>query len=212
MKNTIDINSDMGESFGPWIIGDGVDEQIMKYISSCNIAAGFHAGDPNIMRTSVKNAIENKVNIGVHPGYRDLVGFGRRQIIAKNEELINDCIYQLGALREFINLEGGKLSHFKLHGSLYMFAAKDKEFSQILVDILHKIDNQLPIFCMDKSALYEAAQQKGHPCVKEFYGDREYADDGMIVMVRKAQTYNPKEVANRVLKACKRTCKNYNRK
>lgn len=130
----------MGESFGPCIIGDGVDEQIMKYISSCNIAAGFHAGDPNIMRTSVKNAIENKVNIGVHPGYRDLVGFGRRQIIAKNEELINDCIYQLGALREFINLEGGKLSHFKLHGSLYMFAAKDKEFSQILVDILHKID------------------------------------------------------------------------
>lgn len=71
---------------------------------------------------------------------------------------------------------------------------KTKNFSQILVDILHKIDNQLPIFCMDKSALYEAAQQKGHPCVKEFYGDREYADDGMIVMVRKAQTYNPKKL------------------
>ncbi|MDY5184719.1 LamB/YcsF family protein [Helicobacter trogontum] len=96
----------MGECFGPWVIGDGVDDEIMPLISSCNIAAGFHANDPNIMRHSVQQAIKNNVATGVHPGFRDLVGFGRRLIIAKPDELVNDCIYQLGALREFIGIEG----------------------------------------------------------------------------------------------------------
>ncbi|MCI5968472.1 5-oxoprolinase subunit PxpA [Helicobacter sp.] len=203
MKNNVDLNSDMGECFGPWIIGDGVDDEIMPLISSCNIAAGFHASDPNIMHHSVKHAIKNNVEIGVHPGFRDLVGFGRRLIIAKPEELVNDCIYQLGALREFVNIEGGKMHHFKPHGYLYIHASKDRNFSYQLISALQKIDKNLPIYCMQGTITYEVAKELKQPYVREFYGDRDYGDDGQLVMVRRARAYTPDEVAQKVLQACK---------
>jgi UPF0271 protein len=98
---TIDLNSDMGEGFGPWTIGDGVDAAILPLISSANIATGFHAGDPNTMRRTVEQARQHGVAIGAHPGFRDLVGFGRRHLNAPAIELVNDMLYQLGALREF---------------------------------------------------------------------------------------------------------------
>lgn len=203
MKKEIDLNSDMGECFGPWIIGDGVDDEIMPLISSCNIAAGFHASDPNIMRHSVQQAIKNNVAIGVHPGFRDLVGFGRRLIIAKPDELVNDCIYQLGALREFIGIEGGKLHHFKPHGYLYIHASKDRDFSTQLIQALQKIDSKLPIYCMEGTITCDVAKELKHPYVREFYGDRDYGDDGQLVMVRRARAYTPDEVAKKVLQACK---------
>lgn len=102
----VDLNSDMGEGFGPWTIGDGVDAAIMPLISSANIATGFHAGDPSSMRRTVEMAAEHGVAIGAHPGFRDLVGFGRRHIAAPAIELVNDMLYQLGALREFARLQG----------------------------------------------------------------------------------------------------------
>lgn len=203
MKKCIDLNSDMGECFGPWIIGDGVDDEIMPLISSCNIAAGFHASDPNIMRHSVQHAIKNGVAIGVHPGFRDLVGFGRRLIIAKADELVNDCIYQLGALREFVSIEGGELHHFKPHGYLYIHASKDREFSESLIKALQKIDSNLPIYCMQGTITCDVARELKQPYVREFYGDRDYGDDGQLVMVRRARAYTPDEVANKVLQACK---------
>ncbi len=109
----VDLNSDMGEGFGPWTIGDGVDAAIMPLISSANIATGFHAGDPSSMRRTVEMAAEHGVAIGVHPGFRDLVGFGRRHIAAPAIELVNDMLYQLGALREFARLQGLSLQHVK---------------------------------------------------------------------------------------------------
>ncbi len=117
---TVDINSDIGESFGSWVIGDGVDNALMTIISSANIATGFHAGDPNIMHRTVGGSEKNNVAIGAHPGFHDLQGFGRRHLSIPTEELVNDIIYQLGALREFARLYALPLQHIKPHGALYM--------------------------------------------------------------------------------------------
>ena len=125
----VDLNSDMGEGFGPWTIGDGVDAAIMPLISSANIATGFHAGDPSSMRRTVEMAAEHGVAIGVHPGFRDLVGFGRRHIAAPAIELVNDMLYQLGALREFARLQGLSLQHVNTSSPArctYMHLARDE--------------------------------------------------------------------------------------
>lgn len=113
MKTHVDLNSDMGENFGPWRMGDDVDELIMPLISSANIATGFHAGDPSIMQRMVELAKQHKVGIGAHPGFNDLVGFGRRHLNAGTAELVNEFVYQMGALREFCTLHGTVLQHVK---------------------------------------------------------------------------------------------------
>src|SRR6218665_1330379 len=133
MKQCIDLNSDMGEGFGPWRIGDGIDEQIMPLISSANIATGFHAGDPGTMHRTVALAKVHGVGVGAHPGLRDLVGFGRRHIDIPAPELVNDIIYQLGALREFARLAGLHLQHIKPHGALYMHPARDEALARPVV-------------------------------------------------------------------------------
>lgn len=202
MTTTIDLNADMGESFGAWSIGDGVDADIMPLISSANIAAGFHAGDPVTMRTTLQLANRYGVGIGVHPGFRDLVGFGRRAIAAPAEELVNDAIYQLGALRELAHLEGLTMQHFKLHGALFMHAAKDADFAGLLCSSLARVAPQLPVYCLAGSALDQAAKGLALPRVHEFYADRDYNDEGSIVFVRKVQQLDPEKVAQKVLHAC----------
>lgn len=192
----------MGEGFGPWTIGDGVDEAIMPLISSANIATGFHAGDPNIMRRTVCLARDHGVGVGAHPGFRDLVGFGRRHINAPAIELVSDMVYQLGALREFARLAGVSVKHVKPHGALYMHAARNEELSRSLVAALQVIDPSLKLFCMESSITYAVAQEMGHPVVREFYADREYGDDGSIVFTRKVAALNPDHVAQKVLQAC----------
>ncbi|MEE9099832.1 5-oxoprolinase subunit PxpA [Pseudomonas nitroreducens] len=199
---TVDLNSDMGEGFGPWTIGDGVDEAIMPLISSANIATGFHAGDPNIMRRTVELALEHGVGIGAHPGFRDLVGFGRRHINAPATELINDMLYQLGALREFARLHGAKLQHIKPHGALYMHLARDEQAAREFVETLQRIDPELLLFCMPNSATWRAAQALGQPTVREFYADRDYDNSGSIVFIRRVKALDPREVAAKVLRAC----------
>ncbi|MFS2127046.1 5-oxoprolinase subunit PxpA [Pseudomonas sp. Pseusp97] len=199
---TVDLNSDMGEGFGPWTIGDGVDEAIMPLISSANIATGFHAGDPNIMRRTVELALEHGVGIGAHPGFRDLVGFGRRHINAPAAELINDMLYQLGALREFARLHGAKLQHIKPHGALYMHLARDEQAACEFVGTLQRIDPELRLFCMPNSATWRAAQALGQPTVREFYADRDYDNSGSIVFIRRVKALDPQEVAAKVLLAC----------
>jgi UPF0271 protein len=202
MTTTIDLNADMGESFGAWSIGDGVDADIMALISSANIAAGFHAGDPGTMRTTLQLAARHGVGVGVHPGFRDLVGFGRRAIAAPPEELVNDALYQLGALRELAHLEDLTVQHFKLHGALFMHAAKDSDFAGLLCDGLARVAPELSIYCLAGSALDEAAMSQGLPRVHEFYADRDYNDEGSIVFVRKVQRLDPEKVAKKVLRAC----------
>ncbi|MDP9410427.1 MAG: LamB/YcsF family protein, partial [Actinomycetota bacterium] len=120
----IDFNCDMGESFGPYSFG--ADEELMRHISSANVAGGFHAGDPHVMGKTVALAKEHGVAVGVHNGYGDLVGFGRREIKTAPEEIRDELIYQLGALREFARLHGLQVQHVKPHGALYMAAARDE--------------------------------------------------------------------------------------
>jgi UPF0271 protein len=192
----------MGEGFGPWTIGDGVDDQIMPLISSANIATGFHAGDPSIMSHTAKIAAQHGVSIGAHPGFRDLVGFGRRHINANSEELVNDIMYQIGAMREIARINNLSLQHVKPHGALYMHAAKNTELAEMLVTQLHAVSPQLLLYVMHGSAIHKAALQIGQPVVCEFYADRDYDLSGSIVFTRRVNPLDPIKVANKVLKAC----------
>jgi len=198
----VDLNSDIGEGFGPWTIGDGTDAQIMALITSANIATGFHAGDPNIMRRMVELARQHGVGVGAHPAFRDLVGFGRRYITAPAAELVNDIVYQLGALREFARLSGSALQHVKPHGALYMQAARDEELSRALVQALQRIEPTLHLFCMEASITCRVARELGQPVVREFYGDRDYDLSGSIVFTRRVGALDPQAVARRVVRAC----------
>jgi UPF0271 protein len=201
-RTTIDLNSDMGEGFGPWLAGDGVDERIMPSLSSANIATGFHAGDPNIMSRTVALAKAHRVGVGAHPGFRDLQGFGRRAIQAAPQELVNDVLYQLGALREFARLHAVPLQHLKLHGSLYMVAARDEALSRALLGALRQTDPTLLVFCMEQSATYRVARELGQPVVRELYGDRDYDASGQIVFTRSVGRLDPAKVAAKVVRAC----------
>ena len=202
MKQVIDLNSDIGEGFGAWRVGDAVDEQIMALISSANIATGFHAGDPNTMRAMVDLAKVHGVGVGAHPGFRDLVGFGRRHINAPAEELVNDMLYQLGALREFARLANVPLQHLKPHGALYMHAARDEVLSRSLIRAMQVIDPTLYLYCMEGSVTCRVARELGQPVVREFYADRDYDASGSIVFVRRVKALDPQQVADKVVRAC----------
>lgn len=198
----VDFNSDMGEGFGPWTIGDGVDNELMGFISSANIATGFHAGDPGTMRRTVARAKALGVGVGAHPGFRDLVGFGRRHINAPAQELVDDILYQLGALREIAWAQGVRLQHIKPHGALYMHLARDEEAARLLVESLQVLAPDLLLYCMPGSVICRIAQELGQPVVREFYADREYDLSGSIVFTRNVSGYQPQRVAERVLRAC----------
>ena len=202
MKRTVDLNCDMGEGFGQWALSEAPDEDLMSLISSANIAAGFHAGDPNSMDRVVKLAQQYGVGLGAHPGYRDLQGFGRRFIRTSNEELVNDIVYQVGAIREFGRRYGIPLQHVKPHGALYMEAAVNEELSQLMVDTLQKISSDAIVFCMGISKTYEVAKRLGHPVVREFYADRDYDDSGSIVFKRQVARPNPEDIAAKCVRAC----------
>jgi UPF0271 protein len=196
----IDINCDMGESFGIWKLG--LDEEIIKYISSANVAGGFHAGDPHTMNTTVALAKKSGVAIGIHCGFRDLVGFGRRPIQLSAEEVKNDFIYQLGALREFGKLYGLKIQHVKPHGALYMMAAESEEISRAIIEAIQSVDPGLLLYSMEHSITYQLAHELNQPVVAEFFADREYDANGKIVFTRKVEEKpNSKEIAQKVLRA-----------
>jgi UPF0271 protein len=198
----IDFNSDMGEGFSPFVAGDGVDERLMPFLSSANIATGFHAGDPNIMSRTVQLAKEHGVGVGAHPGFHDLQGFGRRAIQGAPQEIVNDVIYQVGALREFARLHGATLQHVKLHGSLYMVAAKDEVLSRTFLEAFGRIDPGLHVYCMEQSATYRLGKEMGRPVVRELYGDRDYDTSGQIVFARRVARLDPATVAAKVVRAC----------
>lgn len=193
----------MGEAFGRWRVGDTDDTTLMGLISSANIAAGFHAGDPNLMDQTVRLATEHGVGIGAHPGYNDLQGFGRRKIAGTAKELVNDMVYQVGALREFARRHGARLQHVKPHGALYMEMAVNAELSRIFVQYMRTVEPNAYIFCMGGSATYRAAKEAGQPVVREFYADRDYDDTGSIVFTRDAGRPDPAAIARKVVRACR---------
>ena len=202
MKQIVDLNCDMGEGFGQWVLSEAPDDQIMALISSANVATGFHAGDPNSMNKVVQLAGKFGVGLGAHPGYRDLQGFGRRTIKMTSEELVNDILYQVGALREFGRRHGVPLQHIKPHGALYMEAAVNEELSQHLVETIAKTSSNAILFCMGISQTYEVAERAGHPVVREFYADRDYDASGSIVFRRQVARPDPTKIAAKCVKAC----------
>ncbi|MFN3171061.1 MAG: 5-oxoprolinase subunit PxpA [Hyphomicrobiales bacterium] len=202
MKSVVDLNCDMGEGFGQWTLGDAPDEDIMALISSANVATGFHAGDPNSMNRVVQLAGKYGVGLGAHPGYNDLQGFGRRRIETSAEELVNDIIYQVGALREFGRRHGVSLQHIKPHGALYMEAAVNEQLSRHLVETIASVSSDTILFCMGISKTYEIAKQNGHPVVREFYADRDYDASGSIVFRRQVGRPNIEQIAAKCVKAC----------
>jgi len=202
MIKQMDINCDMGEAFGQWKISDVDDKEIMPYISSANIATGFHAGDPNHMNRIVQLAKQFDVKVGAHPGYRDFQGFGRRKILASSQELVNDIVYQIGALREFCNLYNVPLNHVKPHGALYMEMAVNKELAESFINVMQQIGLNIPVYCMGISETYKAAKKIGHPVVREFYADRDYGDNGSIVFTRHGEKADAEKIKEKVLRAC----------
>ena len=200
---SIDLNSDMGESFGKYIIGN--DEIILDYVTSVNIACGFHAGDPVVMEKTVKLAIEKGVAIGAHPGFPDLVGFGRREMSVSDEELRAYIIYQVGALKAFVEVYGGKLQHVKPHGALYNSAVKDYHLSTVIAQAIYDVDKELIMMGLTNSCMIQAAKDIGLDYASEVFADRAFNDDGSLVSrgMPGAMIEDVDECAKRVLRMVK---------
>ncbi|MCT2537227.1 LamB/YcsF family protein [Aquibacillus koreensis] len=175
---TIDLNCDMGESFGAYRIGQ--DQEIVKYISSANIACGFHAGDPKTMDETVNLAIKHGVKIGAHPGYPDLNGFGRRKMVLTPEETYQLIVYQVGALLGFVKVNNGELSHVKPHGALYNLAAKDEKIATAIATAVYQVDPTLTLYGLSNSKLTEAGEKVGLTVAHEVFADRTYQADGTL--------------------------------
>ena len=170
MTLQIDINCDMGESFGLYTYGH--DTNMLPLISSANVACGFHAGDPTVMRNTVAGAKANKVKVGAHVGFPDRMGFGRRNMQIPPLELKDHTTYQMGALAAFVGTHGMELQHVKPHGSLYMMALEDDEMARAVVDAVAEFDDTLLIYTIKDSATWQAAQNKGLTLVAAFFAVR----------------------------------------
>ena len=199
----IDLNCDLGESFGNYKIG--MDEEVIKYISSANIACGFHASDPLVMVKTVSLAKENGVSIGAHPGYPDLVGFGRRNMNVAPEELKAMVQYQIGALNAFCKSAGIKMNHVKPHGAMYNMAAKDEKLALAIAEGIAEVDDSLILLGLSGSQLLTAAATVGLKCANEVFADRAYEEDGSLVARTKAGAVitDEEEVIERVIKMIK---------
>lgn len=194
----IDLNVDMGESFGMYILGD--DAGFMPLISSSNIACGFHAGDPCVMRRTVLLAKEHGTAVGAHPGLPDLQGFGRRTMDITMDELYCDLIYQIGALLGFLKAAGLPLHHVKPHGKLYGMAHLREDVARALCAAIRDLDGTPFLYCMQKGVLADIADKFGIRTVFEVYSDLDYDRDGNLVITRQHAAHAPSEVAARVLR------------
>lgn len=172
------IVGDLGESFGNYRIGD--DEALLGRVTMANVACGFHGGDPRVMDQTVKSCVTHGVEIGAHPGYPDLVGFGRRAIEASEEEIRTDVLYQLGALSAFVNAHKGKISHIAPHGRMGSMATSDLVHARAVINAAQAFDPSLVVICQ-RGHLEEQARKNGMPVAMVFLGDRAYGDDGLPV-------------------------------
>ncbi|MCY6369189.1 LamB/YcsF family protein [Clostridium ganghwense] len=174
----VDLNCDMGESFGAYKIGN--DEEILQFITSANIACGFHGGDPSVMNKTVKLALEKNVAVGAHVGFQDLVGFGRRNMHISPREVYDITVYQIGALYGFVKAYGGRMNHVKPHGSLYNMAARSEELSRAIVEAVYKVNPELILFGLSGSKLVKEGQKVGIKVANEVFADRTYTDKGTL--------------------------------
>ena len=175
----IDLNSDLGESFGAYKIG--MDSEIIPLISSANIACGFHASDPVVMDKTVKMAAESGIKIGAHPGFADLVGFGRRKMDVSPREVKAIVQYQIGALKAFATAHKTKLQHVKPHGALYNMACKDAKLARAICEGIYEVDPKLILLGLSGSRLITEAEKTGLYTASEVFADRAYEDDGTLV-------------------------------
>ncbi len=194
---TVVVNCDMGEAFGLYKMGD--DEGLMPHIDVANVACGFHASDFNHMRKTVKLAKQHGVKVGAHPSLPDLQGFGRREMKIGREEMVNCILYQVGALKAFLDAEGMILNHIKPHGSLYGMAARMEDIAHAVADAADVY--KVPLYGM-KGTLHEKIYgARGHRFVAEYYADLDYDGDGKLIITREHDAKDPVEAAARCLRA-----------
>jgi UPF0271 protein len=178
MMQEIDLNCDMGEAFGNYPMPN--DETLFDFITSANIACGFHAGDPEVMQHTVFMAIKKGMAVGAHPGLPDLQGFGRREMKISTNEAYQITLYQIGALSGFVKAAHGKLHHVKAHGALYNMAAKDASLAKAIVEAVHDFDPTLILYGLAGSEMISAAKKIGIKTASEVFADRTYQDDGSL--------------------------------
>ena len=197
---SIDLNSDVGESFGRWTLGD--DSAMFESVSSANVACGFHAGDPSVIRATSAKAAQAGVVIGAHVGYRDLAGFGRRFLDVDPKELADDVVYQIGALQALAATAGARVKYVKPHGGLYNAIVKHTAQAQAVVDAVKAVDPGLPILGLPGSEVLRLAEKAGLRAVSEAFADRAYNPDGTLVSrtLPGAVLHDPAEVAQHVLR------------
>jgi UPF0271 protein len=193
----VEINCDMGESFGIYKMGD--DDKIMPFITVANLACGFHASDPSVMARTVQLAKSHKIKVGAHPSLPDLVGFGRREIDMRPDEITNGIIYQVGALMGFLVREGMQLNHIKPHGALYGMAARSEPVARAVAKAAKVFG--VPLIGMSGTFHQKIYADEGVAFIAEFYADLDYADDGALIITREHTAVEPRAAAMRVLHA-----------
>ena len=198
--DALDLNSDLGESFGRWVLGD--DEAMLRLVTSANVACGFHAGDPTTLRRTCAAAAERGVVVGAQVGYRDLAGFGRRFLDVSPDELADDVVYQIGALDGMCLVSGTTVQYVKPHGALYNAIVHHEEQAAAVVAAVRDYSAWLPVLGLPGSAFLRAAERAGLRTVPEFFVDRAYTPDGALVPRSHAGAvlHDPEEVTARVLR------------
>lgn len=198
-KQSIDLVADLGEGFGDWSMGD--DDALLEIVTSANIACGFHAGDPRIMDRTVAQCAERGINIGAHPSFPDLVGFGRRAIDATAEQVRTDVVYQLGALQGFAAAHGTRVTHLAPHGKLGNLVAVRADYAEAVVQAVRSVDDSLIVFAQD-GELANAARAAGLAVAIVGIADRAYEDDGTLVPRGQpgAVIHDPREIAQRAVR------------
>jgi 5-oxoprolinase (ATP-hydrolysing) subunit A len=176
--HSIDLNCDLGESYGLYKIGN--DKEVLKHISSANIACGYHAGDHNVMMETVYLAKKHNVRIGAHPGFPDIPGFGRREMNLSPKEIYNLILYQIGALAAITQAQGVKLVHVKPHGALYNMASNSRPIAEAIAQAVSDFDSKLILFGLSGSELIQAGKEKGLLTAEEVFADRTYQRDGKL--------------------------------
>ena len=194
---TMDLNSDMGESFGRWSLGN--DAELMEVIASANIACGWHGGDPAVMKQTVVMAVAKGVGIGAHVALPDLLGFGRRRMAVTPDEIYDYALYQAGALRAFAEAAGGRLQHVKPHGAFYVMCAADEALAAALVRAVKALGDGVVLFGMGEIEPKLAAE-RGVGYVREGYVDLNYDQGGNLVIERNKGAWDPEEVARRAVR------------
>ena len=199
MMPKVDLNSDMGEGFGPWPMGD--DAALLRVVTSANVACGFHAGDPDVMSRTMRLAVENGVGIGAHPGFPDLQGFGRRKMEVPHPTLANMVRYQVGAAAAMAASVGGRLRHLKLHGALANMAAEDAAMARVCYEAALGVQPDLVVMVLAATEQERAAKSLGCAVAHEIFADRAYEDDATLVDRRKpgAVIHDPARAAARMV-------------